>query len=269
MVRRIGARGRTAPRIADMQLARSLLFTAFLFVWTGLLAIGFVIVAPLMSFPSRWIIVRFWAHSMLAALRVTCGLRYQVEGRENLPRGNHIALWKHSSSWETMAINLVFPRQVWVLKRELQWVPVLGWALMLLHAIAIDRGAGRTAVTQVLEQGKQRLAEGDWITVFPEGTRTPPGERRKFGVSGALLASETGRLIVPVAHNAGYFWPRRGLLKRPGTVRVIIGPPILAAGRDARDINDEAQRWIETQMQTFARERGVIAEPQVGSQAAQ
>jgi len=143
---------------------------------------------------------------------------------------------------------------VWVLKRELQWLPVLGWALSLLHAIAIDRSAGRAAVAQVIEQGKARLAEGDWVTIYPEGTRTPPNERRKFGVSGALLAAETGHLIVPVAHSAGYFWPRRGLLKRRGMIRVVIGPPITAAGRDARDINDEAQRWIEAQMAEFAPE---------------
>ena len=114
-----------------------------------------------------------------------------------------------------------------------------------MHAIAIDRKAGHSAVSQVIEQGKDRLAEGDWIVIFPEGTRMPAGETRRYGVSGALLASETGKLIVPVAHNAGHYWPRRGLRKRPGTVRVVIGPPIAAAGREVREINEEAQAWIE------------------------
>jgi len=237
-----------------MQLLGSLLFTAFLFVWTFFYAAFFVLVAGLISFPRRFVFVRIWARTLLTVLRWTCGLEYRVEGLERLPPGNHVALWKHSSSWETIAMNVVFPRQVWVLKRELQWLPVLGWALSLLHAIAIDRSAGRAAVAQVIEQGKARLAEGDWVTIYPEGTRTPPNERRKFGVSGALLAAETGHLIVPVAHSAGYFWPRRGLLKRRGMIRVVIGPPITAAGRDARDINDEAQRWIEAQMAEFAPE---------------
>jgi len=237
-----------------MQLLGSLLFTAFLFVWTFFYAAFFVLVAGLISFPRRFVFVRIWARTLLTVLRWTCGLEYRVEGLERLPPGNHVALWKHSSSWETIAMNVVFPRQVWVLKRELQWLPVLGWALSLLHAIAIDRSAGRAAVAQVIEQGKARLAEGDWVTIYPEGTRTPPNERRKFGVSGALLAAETGHLIVPVAHSAGYFWPRRGLLKRRGMIRVVIGPPISAAGRDARDINDEAQRWIEAQMAEFAPE---------------
>ena len=111
---------------------------------------------------------------------------------------------------------VVIPRQVWVLKRELLWMPVVGLALRQMHAIAIDRRAGHSAVSQVIEQGKDRLAEGNWVVIFPEGTRMPAGETRRYGVSGALLASETGRLIVPVAHNAGFYWPRRGVRKKPG-----------------------------------------------------
>jgi len=148
--------------------------------------------------------------------------------------------------WVVLAQTVVLPPQVWVLKRELMWVPVLGWALKFLHAIAVNRGAGAAAVRGVVEQGKARLASGDWVVIFPEGTRMPPGETRKYGVSGALLALETGKLIVPVAHDAGYYWPRRGLYKKPGTIRVVIGPPIQTAGRDPREINAEAQSWIET-----------------------
>ena len=124
---------------------------------------------------------------------------------------------------------VLFPRQVWVLKRELLWIPVVGWGMRQLHAIAIDRKAGHSAVSQVVEQGKQRLAEGDWVMIFPEGTRMPIGETRRYGVSGTLLAQETGRLIVPVAHNAGFYWPRRGLMKKPGTVRVVIGRAVRPA----------------------------------------
>ena len=228
-----------------MQWLRSLLFTIFLFVWTGCYAVFFVIAASLSPFRGRAALARVWGKVLLAVLRVTCRLDYRIEGRENVPPGNHVALVKHSSSWETFAQVVLVPDQVWVLKRELMWVPFLGWSLKLMRAIAVDRGAGGAAVRGVLEQGKKRLAQGEWIVIFPEGTRMPPGETRRYGVSGALLAAENNRLIVPIAHDAGYYWPRRGLFKKPGTIRVVIGPPIAANGREPREINAEAQAWIE------------------------
>ncbi|MEP7243461.1 MAG: lysophospholipid acyltransferase family protein [Gammaproteobacteria bacterium] len=233
------------------QFLGSLTFTAFLFLWTFFYAIFFVIACVFLPFPRRFALARFWAHALLTVLRWTCKLDYVVEGRENLPPGNHIALWKHASSWETIAMAVVFPRQVWVLKRELTWIPFVGWGIRQLHAIAIDRKSGSSAVSQVVEQGKQRLAEGDWVIIFPEGTRMPPGQTRKYGVSGALLAKEAGHMIVPVAHNAGLYWQRRGLFKKPGTVRVVIGPPIAAAGMDPRVVNEQAQAWIESTLKTL------------------
>jgi 1-acyl-sn-glycerol-3-phosphate acyltransferase len=231
---------------ALMQFIRSLIYTVFLFAWTFFYSIFFVIACSFLPFPKRFILARVWGLVLLWALKWTCRLDYRIEGQENLPAGNHIALWKHSSSWETIAMAVVFPRQVWVLKRELLWIPVVGWGIRQLHAIAIDRKSGHSAVGQVVEQGKQRLDEGDWIIIFPEGTRMPHGQTRKYGVSGTLLARERDKLIIPVAHNAGSYWPRRGLLKKPGTVRVVIGPPIAAAGRDVREINREVQEWIES-----------------------
>jgi 1-acyl-sn-glycerol-3-phosphate acyltransferase len=228
-----------------LQRLGSSVFTAFFPLWTFLYAIFFVIACLLLPYRGRFELARVWARVNLAVLRWTCGLDYTVEGRENLPAGNHVALMKHSSSWETIAQALLLPPQVWVLKRELLWVPVVGWGIRQLRAIAVNREAGSTAVRQVVEQGKARLAEGEWVVIFPEGTRMPPGETRKYGVSGALLAAETGKLIVPIAHDAGYYWPRRGLIKRRGTIRVRIGPPITAAGRNPRDISAEAQAWIE------------------------
>ena len=181
-------------------------------------------------------------------LKVLCGLRFTIEGAENIVPGAHISMWKHSSAWETIAQAGIFPAQSWVLKRELMWIPLVGWALRCLKPIAINRKAGASAVNQVVEQGTQRLAEGLWVLVFPEGTRVAVGERRKYGVSGALLASRAGCKIIPVAHNAGYFWPRRGWVKKPGTIRVAIGPPIDAAGRDPRELNDEVRAWIEAKI---------------------
>jgi 1-acyl-sn-glycerol-3-phosphate acyltransferase len=228
-----------------MQWLASLVFTIFLFLWTGAYAVFFSVVAVFCPFRLRSRLARGWGKMLLVILRLICRLDYRIEGRENLPPGNHIALLKHSSSWETFAQVALLPDQVWVLKRELTWVPFLGWAVRFMHAIAVDRGAGGAAVRSVLVQGKLRLAEGTWIVIFPEGTRMAPGQTRRYGISGALLAAENERLIVPVAHDAGYYWPRRGLYKRPGTIRVVIGPPIVAAGRDARAVNEEAQNWIE------------------------
>jgi len=246
-----GASPGERSRPALLQLLGSLFFTGFLFAWTFLYAIPFVLACAVLPFRRRFPLARFWALTLLWVLKWTCGLDYRVEGAA-LPTGSHIAFWKHSSSWETLAMMVLFPRQVWVLKRELLWIPVVGIAVQQMHAIAIDRKAGHSAVSQVIEQGKDRLAEGDWVMIFPEGTRMPAGETRRYGVSGTLLAAATGALIVPVAHNAGYYWPRRGLLKRPGTVRVVIGAPFSAAGREARALNEEMQRWVEARVKELA-----------------
>jgi 1-acyl-sn-glycerol-3-phosphate acyltransferase len=141
---------------------------------------------------------------------------------------------------------------VWVLKRELLWIPFVGWGLKLLRPIAIDRGAGHRAVGQVVEQGKARLADGLWIIVFPEGTRVKAGETKKFGVSGALLATATGKLVVPLAHNAGQFWPRRGMVKKAGNIRVVIGEPIESVGKNPRALTDEVRQSIESGLARIA-----------------
>jgi len=238
-------------RVPAVQLVGSLFFTGFWFAWTFLYAIAVVILSLFLPFPRRFALVRAYAAVVLWVLRWSCGLTYRIEGAP-LPEGCHVALWKHSSSWETMAMMVVFPRQVWVLKRELLWIPVVGLGVKQMHAIAIDRGAGHSAVAQVIEQGKARLEEGDWVMVFPEGTRMPVGETRRYGVSGTLLAAESGRFLVPVAHNAGYYWPRRGLMKKPGVVRVVIGPPVAAAGREVREVNEQIQAWIEATVRRLA-----------------
>jgi 1-acyl-sn-glycerol-3-phosphate acyltransferase len=229
-----------------MQWIASIVFTVFMGVWT--ISFGLVYCVVCVFLPWRG---RFWMAGMLTypvffALRLLCGLRYTVEGYENLPAGNHVIFMKHSSTWETYGIMILFPPLVWVMKREILWIPFVGWGCLLARCIAIDRKAGTAAVNQVLSQGKDRMEKlGAWVAVFPEGTRMAPGETRKYGSSGTLLAAQEKKFIVPVAHNAGYFWPRRGLLKKRGTIRVIIGPPIVAAGRETRAVNDEVQAWIE------------------------
>jgi 1-acyl-sn-glycerol-3-phosphate acyltransferase len=227
-----------------MQLIRSLLFNFYLFAISAITGLAIVIATPF-GYRVRFALAFAWASSILWMLGFLCRLHYVVEGRENIPPDNHIAMWKHSSSFETIAQMTVFPPQSWVFKRELLWIPFVGWALRFMKPIAIDRAAGHAAVNQVLEQGKRLLEEGQWIVIFPEGTRMPAGQTRKYGLSGALLATETGRKIIPVAHDAGYYWPRRGVVKKPGTIRVVIGPPIESKGLDPRELNERVQTWIE------------------------
>jgi 1-acyl-sn-glycerol-3-phosphate acyltransferase len=233
-----------------MQLLRSVLFTTALFAGTMVYAIVVLLFGWLPS-QKLYVIARSWGSFYMWLLAKLCNLTYTVEGRENIPPGAHVSMWKHSSAWETIAQAAVFPPQAWVLKRELMWIPLVGWAVKCLKPIAINRKAGATAVTQVVEQGKQRLREGLWILIFPEGTRVAVGETRKYGVSGSLLASKAGCKIIPVAHNAGYFWPRRGWMKKPGNIQVVIGPAIDAAGRDPRELNEEVRAWIEKKMTTL------------------
>ena len=229
-----------------MQKLASIFFTVFMVVWMLFFGIAYCIITPFQDFRGRYRTAGVMSHVVFFVLKWTCGLRYVVEGRENLPAGNHVIFMKHSSTWETYAIMILFEPLVWVMKREILWIPFVGWGCLLARCIAINRRAGASAVNQVLAQGKDRMERfGAWILVFPEGTRVAPGETRRYGSSGTLLAAQQGCKIVPVAHNAGYFWPRRGVLKKRGTIRVVIGPPIDPVGRDAREVNEEVQTWIE------------------------
>jgi 1-acyl-sn-glycerol-3-phosphate acyltransferase len=228
-----------------MQWLRSVLF----FLGMALSAIA-VVAGSLFVFPLpyrfRYRYLSTWSRFNLWWLAVTCKLTYRVEGSENIPAGPAVVLAKHQSAWETLAMQQVFPPQTWVLKRELLWIPIFGWGLALMRPVAIDRSAGKKALRQVIDQGRARLAQGLWMIVFPEGTRTAPGQRGRYAVGGAMLADKAGVPVVPVAHNAGEFWPKSGFLKRPGVIRLVIGPVIPADGRGAGEINREAETWIET-----------------------
>ncbi|MYJ95980.1 MAG: 1-acyl-sn-glycerol-3-phosphate acyltransferase, partial [Proteobacteria bacterium] len=231
------------------QAAGSVAFTVYLFVSVVPYSCWVLLTAPLTPRDHAWRVARSWAGTVIALLRILCGLKHHVEGTEHLPQQPAVVLMKHSSAWETIAQLILFPKQVWVMKRQLLWVPFFGWALAVFSPIAIDRRGGRQAVEQVLRQGQQRLDENRWVIIFPEGTRVAPGERRRYGLSGALLAALTELPVIPVTHNAGDFWPRRGLIKRPGTIRMVIGPPIEAAGRSPRGVNRDVESWIETTLE--------------------
>ncbi|MDV3238696.1 MAG: 1-acyl-sn-glycerol-3-phosphate acyltransferase [Gammaproteobacteria bacterium] len=230
-----------------LRVVRSGLFGVVFFTTIPIFAMATVLCFPF-SFRVRYAVATRWARLNLWWLRYSCGLTYRVTGRENIPKDTAIIFSKHQSTWETLALQEIFPPQVWVLKRELLRVPFFGWGLAMVGAIAIDRKAGRKAVEQLVTQGRQRLETGRWVVVFPEGTRMAPGERGRYRIGGAVLAEQTGHAIVPVAHNAGEYWPARSFLMRPGEIQVVIGPPIQSQGRSAAEILRQAEAWIEDTM---------------------
>lgn len=230
--------------------ARALSFYLGLFALTIPFSILALLLIPLPAVTrSRW--VNGWSCSVLWWLKITCNLRYEVKGREHIPGKPSIILSKHQSAWETIALQTIFPPQVWVLKRELLVIPFLGWALWAVGSIPIDRSSGREALKKLVSHGKDRLSRGLWVVIFPEGTRTAPGARSKYHIGGAWLASHTETTVVPVAHNAGRFWRKNSILKYPGVIQVVIGQPIDTTGLKPDAINKLVEDWIETEMQSL------------------
>jgi 1-acyl-sn-glycerol-3-phosphate acyltransferase len=232
-----------------MQAIRSLVYTTLMVLFTGVFGV-IVLISALMplTIEQRYVIPRTWGRFLTWLAGAICGLDYVIEGEENLPQQPFISLWKHSSTWDTMAQMFVVPTASWLLKREVIWIPIVGWAVSTYKPIAINRSAGHAAVNQVVKQGRERLAAGMGVVVYPEGTRMAPGQTRKYGISGALLATQTGAPVVPIAHNSGYFWKRRSIMKKAGTIRVVIGPPIDPTGMDPRQLNEQVQQWIEAKI---------------------
>jgi 1-acyl-sn-glycerol-3-phosphate acyltransferase len=246
--------GSSAPRMPS----RAALYARALLFWTGfapsvpIWAIPLVFFFPLPhSWRYRW--VQSWCRFNLWWLKVSCSLDYRIEGLDHLPADRPlIVMSKHQSTWETIALQSFLPPVVFVLKRELLWIPFFGWGLAAMRSIAIDRGSGRRAVEQLVEQGRKRLDDGIGVVVFPEGTRTAPGQRRRYKLGGAVLASETGYPVLPVAHNSGEFWPRHSWFKWPGTIQLVIGPVIESGGRSAEQILQQTEEWIEAEVERIS-----------------
>jgi 1-acyl-sn-glycerol-3-phosphate acyltransferase len=235
-----------------MVYLRSVIFYLGMVVITILhnIPIPFLYLIPL-AHTTRYAYLVQWSRLIIAWLRISCGLSYRVIGRENIPPGPAIILAKHQSAWETIALQQIFPPQTWVLKRELLNIPIFGWSLRATKPVAINRGSTKEALRQVLEEGKQRLDEGLWMVIFPEGTRTLPGKRGRYAIGGAMLAERSGYPVVPVAHNAGEFWKAKGFLKYPGVITVVIGPVIDSTQFKAGQINQQVESWIEQTMDSI------------------
>ncbi len=192
-------------------------------------------------------IVKVWIWFSLTFLRFICGLSYSVEGVENIPKDGFIVMSKHSSTWEAVAMQHFFRPMVWVVKRELTWIPFFGWALWVVDAIALNRGTGRRAIQQLVEESKKSMDRGRILMLFPEGTRVLPLQRKPFKIGGAIVSQRTGYSVLPVAHNAGEFWPRHSWIKWPGKIRVVIGEPIHPAGKKPEQIIKEVGDWITSE----------------------
>ena len=221
---------------------------AFLF-WVVFVA-GVVICTVLLSlsipFPIKFRIgiLRIWIPMTLFWLKLTCGLSYEIEGLENIPKKGFIVMSNHSSTWETFVLQSFLPPLVWVVKKELLFVPFFGWGLRAVNAIALKRGTGRQAIKQLIKEGSDRMNEGRTVVIFPEGTRVPPGEKRPYKPGGAILSEHTKFPILPIAHNAGNFWPRHSWIKWPGKIKVVIGPVIEPKDKKAGQIIKEVEGWI-------------------------
>jgi len=233
------------------------------FIFQGVTAVIFscvgVVLWPL-PFKWRYAVVSQWATSNIWLLAKICDVHLEVEGKENIGEEPAIIICKHQSAWETLALQTVFPPQVWVLKRELFWIPFFGWGLASLKPIAINRKAGRKALSQVIEQGLDRLSSGAWVVIFPEGTRIARGFIGRFGIGGARLAVETGYPVIPVAHNAAKAWPKHGFVKYPGVIKMVIGKKVASKGMAAGDLNQQLFDWMEDKMTQLEGQKPVLQE---------
>ena len=220
--------------------------------WFGFLPVTLlvaIVVSVLFFAPLsiRIFLIKFWINSSLGILHFVCGLKYQIEGQENIPENGFIVMSKHSSTWETIAIQKFFDPMVWVVKRELTWIPLFGWGLKAMNAIALNRGTGgRKAINQLITESKQRMDQGRILMLFPEGTRVLPLQRKPFKQGGAIISKKTGYAVLPIAHNAGEYWPRHSWIKWPGTIRVVIGEPIDPESKKPEEIIQLVGDWINT-----------------------
>ncbi len=230
-----------------MDLIRSVIFAVLATLVTTIYGL-FVVPLAFVSQKIGYACARAWGMQIVRLAKYVCGINYQIRGMENLPKTASIIMSKHQSAWETVAILALMPQASWIIKRELVFVPVVGWALASLRSIAIDRKSGHAARDQILEQGRERLNAGNWVVIFPEGTRVAPGQKGRYGIGGAWLAANTGTAVVPIAHNAGELWRRNAFIKRAGMVTMSIGPAIDTNGLAASEVITLVQDWIENEM---------------------
>lgn len=242
--------------MTTVQAIRTFLFYLLLSSSSFFWCILCVFIAPFLPFRARYrFVIQAWCRCATWLAKTVVGLRYEVEGLENIPQQPCVILAKHQSTWETFYLSALFEPLSQVVKRELLYVPFFGWAMAMLKPIAIDRSNPKAALKQLAKQGHERLGQGAWVLIFPEGTRIPPGQIGKFSRGGTSLAVNAGLPVLPIAHNAGEFWPKHGWAKYPGTIKVVIGPVMHAEGTGPRaiaELNERAFAWVQQTQQRIS-----------------
>lgn len=231
---------------------RSALFALVMAVVTVIWAFVCIALSPF-PYNVRYRGTAVWNIIVIWAAKAICGIRYETRGFENFPDGPVIVLSKHQSAWETIFLFMATPRPlVFVFKKSITYIPFFGWGIMLLRMIPIDRKKGKDAFAQVVTQGRRRMADGQWVIMFPEGTRIAVGQKGQYKLGGARLAVETNIPVIPIALNSGECWPRNSFIKKPGVVTVSVGQPIAPDGMDAMQLMQKVEDWIETEMRNIS-----------------
>tara|TARA_B100000745_G_scaffold219679_1_gene146335 strand:+ start:731 stop:1438 length:708 start_codon:yes stop_codon:yes gene_type:complete len=230
-----------------MLILRSLLFYIGQIISTILIAPIGIIAFPL-DFKKRYYLITRWAVFNLWWLKICCNITYEIKGKDNIPGKPCIVMSKHQSAFETLALQQIFIPQVWILKKELLQIPIYGWGLASMQPIAINRDSTIKSFRQIADQGCERLQKGYWVIIFPEGTRVAPNKKKKYLPGGGMLAEKSGAQVVPVAHNAGRLWSRNSMIKKPGLITIKIGPVIESENKNAKEITDEVENWIEKEV---------------------
>lgn len=246
-----------------MNAIRSSVFMAYAIVWSVFTAPLVVVAALALRGLWGYRFGKLWRLGIQFGVENILGIRPRVIGRENMPKEPCVILAKHQSAWETMTLQDTVPNGaycVFVLKKELLKVPLIGWGLAAMKMISIDRQAGKDALDQVVTQGRERLGQGFYVILFPEGTRVAPGQKKRYKPGGAYLATHVGCKVVPIAHDAGELWPRQAFLKKPGTITVSIGPAFDATGLTEAEVNRKAEEWIEDEMHRISPHRYLDAQ---------
>lgn len=233
-------------------VVRSLIF--YIGYFSAMLIIGvlFLPIAPFLPLAGRYRLLNLYNYFLIMWFKVACGVRYDIQGKENIPNAPCVIQANHQCEWETVFLQVMKPPVCTVLKQELLKIPMFGWGLRLLRPISLDRSKPARAMKQVLTQGVARLNAGLSVLIFPEGTRVDPGSRKRYNKSGSVVACRAGVTVLPVAHNAGERWPGRHWVKRPGVLRVRIGAPIQTAGRTPDEVLVDVEAWIEEQLQEIS-----------------
>lgn len=228
-----------------MPLLRGILFNIGYITSVVIFGTFSIFVLPWLSFRKRYFFASRWVNFLEWWLKITCGITHQVTGLENLPHRPCVIVSNHQSTWETFFLQCYFAPQSTVMKRELMWIPFFGWVIRFMKPIVINRSQRTSALKQILRQGSERLQEGLWVLIFPEGTRVPVNENRPHFSGGAMLAIRSGVPIVPLAHNAGRVWPAHNIRKYPGTITVKFGKPIETRDKKPKELTDEIKDWID------------------------